>query len=571
MQLLTNVSSAPPPPIGLARRNISRHLLSVVVTALAAMAAIAISLVAWNLAIQQRFAAAEMAITVRAIAAALDQQLLVTTSALEGLAATMVVDGDPQRLYRVAQAVKDKHSHWSHVTLRDADGSVVFSTKVPYGTSVPTVADINPELAEAMSTGQPQISGLLYGPIANEHVGAVLVPVQVKDGKRYALIAAVTTSKWEALLREQPIPDGWVAGIIDQNGIVVARTRAAERFVGKPAPGWVQNAIQTAPTGQATGPAFEGEPLSLVFSRSKLSGWTVAFAAPASVFEDPLHRSLWSAAAISVLALGCASLLVLRYARRLSRSVTGLAQVAEALQTPGAALPPPPATNLEELASVYDTMRNTSVLLRRAEDQRIMSMRELQHRVKNDLQAILSLLALEGCQAKCEETIRILEELQGRVEALRLVHSRLYEASQVGVVELGDYLVELCANALALHGRGLAGGIALRTRVDHAYVDHNTAVSLGLIANEFITNSAKHAFPQGSGTITLALLVTKPGEIHLCLSDNGVGLPPELARSSGLELISMLAAQVGAESAWTTSPQTSLRLILHTGDAGHTD
>ncbi len=571
MQLLTNISPPPPPPIGLARRNISRHLLSVVVTALAAMAAIAVSLVAWNLATQRRFAAAEMAITVRAIAAALDQQLLVTTSALEGLAATMVVDGDPQRLYRVAQAVKDKHSHWSHVTLRDADGSVVFSTKVPYGTTVPTVADVNSELAEAMSTGQPQISGLLYGPIANEHVGAVLVPVQVKDGKRYALIAAVTTSKWETLLREQPIPDGWVAGIIDRNGVVVARTRAAEQFVGKPAPGWVQRAIQSSPTGQAAGPALEGEPLSLVFSRSKVSGWTVAFAAPASVFEEPLRQSLWSAAAVSVLALGCASLLVLRYARRLSRSVAGLAQVAEALQTPGAAFPPPPPTNLEELASVYDTMRNTSVLLRRAEDQRAMSMRELQHRVKNDLQAILSLLALESGQAKSEETIRILEELQGRVEALRLVHSRLYEASQVGVVELGDYLLELCANAVALHGRGLAGGIALRTSVDHAYVDHNTAVSLGLIANEFITNSAKHAFPQGSGTITLALLVAKPGEIHLSLSDNGVGLPPERVRSSGLELITMLAEQVGAESAWTTSPQTSLRLTLHTGAAGHTD
>ncbi|GAA4254537.1 sensor histidine kinase [Azospirillum formosense] len=571
MQLLTNTSPSSPPPIGLARRNISRHLLSVVVTALAAMAAIAVGLVAWNQATQRRFAAAEMAITVRAIAAALDQQLLVTTSTLEGLAATMVVDGDPERLYRVVQAVKDKHSHWSHVTLRDADGRVVFSTKVPYGTPVPTFADLSPELARAMTTGQPQISGLLYGPIANEHVGAVLVPVQAKDGKRYALIAAVTTSKWGALLREQPIPDGWVAGIIDRNGIVVARTRAAEQFVGKPAPGWVQNAIQTAPTGQATGPALEGEPLSLVFSRSKLSGWTVAFAAPASVFEEPLRRSLWSAAAISVLALGCASLLVLRYARRLSKSVTGLAQVAEALQTPGAALPPPPPANLEELASVYDTMRNTSLLLRRAEDQRIMSMRELQHRVKNDLQAILSLLALESGQARSEETIRILDQLQGRIEALRLVHSRLYEASQVGVVELGEYLLELCANAVALHGRGLAGGIALRTSVDHAYVDHNTAVSLGLIANEFITNSAKHAFPQGSGTITLALLVTKPGEIQLNLSDNGVGLPPERVRSSGLELIGMLAEQVGAEAAWTTSPQTSLRLILHTGDAGHTD
>ncbi len=555
------------PCLSPARRNISCHLLSVVVAALASMALITVVLLAWNMSAQRKYAEAEMSITVRAIAVALDQQLLITTTALESLAATMMEDDDPERLYRIAQTIKAKHPYWSHVTLRDAEGALVFTTAVPYGTPVPEAADLNSEIAETIVSGRPQISNLLYGPIAGAHAAGVLVPVRSKNGQRFALIAVVTTSKWEDLLLTQQIPSGWVAGIIDRSGVVVARTRAAEQFVGKPAPGWVQEAVRMAPFGQATGSALEGEPLSLVFARSAVAGWTVAFAAPAAVFETPLRRSLWTATAISLLALGCVSLLVLRYARRLSRSIAGLARVAEAMQTPGAPLPPPPRTDVEELASVYASMRDASVHLNRAEEQRMTSMRELQHRVKNDLQAILSLLALESSQTESDETHRILGELQGRVEALRLVHSRLYETSQFGMVELGGYLRELCKNSVALYGRGIAGGIGLRASVDEVYIDHNTAVSLGLIANEFITNSAKHAFPHGAGTITLELKVPQLDQIHLRLADDGVGLLPSRTRSSGLQLIAMLAEQVGAEPEWTTNAGTCLRLLLQTENA----
>ncbi|MCM8733368.1 sensor histidine kinase [Azospirillum sp. A1-3] len=544
-------------PTKSARHNISRYLLRIVVTALAAMALIAVGLVVWSMTAQRKFAEAEMSLTVKAIATALDQQLLITTSALEGLAAAMAVDGDPERLYQIAQAIKDKHPYWSHVTLRNADGSVVFSTAFPYGTSM-KAADITSEITRAIDTGRPQISRLLYGPIAGAHVAAVLVPAQARDGKRYALVAVVTASKWETLLQNQMIPDGWVAGIIDQNGVVVARTRAATESVGKPAPEWVQEAIVTASSGHANGPALEGEPLSLVFSRSTIADWAVAFAAPDSLFEVPRRHSMWVAIIASALALGGASLLVLRYARRLSRSITELVQVAEAMRTPGEGLPPPPPNDFEELSNVYNTMQSTNSLLRRAEEHRIMSMRELQHRVKNDLQSISSLLVLEGSQAKSEETFRIIDEMHGRIEALRLVHARLYEANQVSTVDLGGYLRDLCTNAVNIHGVG--GMITIQFCISEVCVDHNTAVSLGLIANEFITNSTKHAFPEGIGEIMLELDASCPEKIHMRLADDGVGLPAQRTRNSGIRLIEMLAQQVDAELAWTTGNGTSLSL-----------
>jgi len=102
--------------------------------------------------------------------------------------------------------------------------------------------------------------------------------------------------------------------------------------------------------------------------------------------------------------------------------------------------------------------------------------------------------------------------------------------------------------------------VTVKFIITEVYVDHNTAVSLGLIANEFITNSTKHAFPKGIGEIVLELDTPWPEKIHMRLADDGVGLPLERTRNSGIRLIEMLAQQVDAELAWTTGNGTSLSL-----------
>ncbi|MCG5243882.1 sensor histidine kinase [Azospirillum doebereinerae] len=553
-------SNAWSPSLEAARWKISHGLFNMVVAVLASMALVAIGLITWNLSYQRRFAEAEMERTVHAFSVALDRQLLVTIATLESLAIGMADDPNSERAYRVAQEVKARHPQWSHVTLREAGGDLLFSTALPFGTPAPSPNPVDPLVAKTLATGQPQVSDLMYGPIAQAYVAAVLVPVPGKDGPSHVLIAVVTATKWEKLLQEEGVAAGWVAGIIDAAGVVVARTRAAERFVGKPAPRWVLDAIRQAPEGRAEGPALEGEPLSLVYSRSAVSGWTVAFAAPAAVFEEPLWRSLWLSIVVSGLMMVVAALFVLGYARRLSLSVTGLARVAEAMERPGADLPSVPASASAELALVYGSLHTASRHLRKTVEEHTTAMRELQHRVKNDLQAIMSLIALERFQTGCAGSCGILSELEGRIEVLRLVHSRLYDASQVGTVELGGYLQELCGHAIALYRRGRVEGITFEAKVDEVRVDHGTAVSLGLIANEFITNSAKHAFPGRAGTITLELWMGETSRAWLRLADDGVGMAANRTRSSGTKLIEMLADQVGAEPEWSVDAGTSLLL-----------
>ncbi|NYZ17101.1 hypothetical protein HL658_31545 [Azospirillum sp. RWY-5-1] len=543
-----------------ARWKISHGLFNMMAVVLAPMALVAIGITAWNLSYQRRFAETEMERTVHAMAVALDRQILVTIAALQSLAIGMADDPNSERAYRIAQEVKAKHPYWSHVSLRQAGENLRFSTALPFGAPIPSPNPVDPLVAKTLATGQPQVSDLMYGPIAQAPVAAVLVPVPAKDGPTLVLIAVVTATKWEKLLQEQGVAAGWVAGIIDAKGVVIARTRAAEQFVGKPAPGWVLDAIRQAADGRAEGPALEGEPLSLVYSRSAMSGWTVAFAAPASELEVPLWRSMWLSVAVSSMMMMVAAFVVLAYARRLSRSVIGLSRVAEAMERPGADLPSIPASASAELALVYASTHTASRHLRKTVEEHTTAMRELQHRVKNDLQAIISLITMERFQTGCAGSCAILSELESKIEVLRLVHSRLYDASQVGTIELGGYLRELCEHVVALYGRGRAEPIMFKATVGEVRVDHSTAASLGLIANEFITNSAKHAFPGRAGTITLDLWAGEEGRGWLRLADDGIGMAASRSRSSGTNLIERLADQVGAEPEWSVVGGTSLLL-----------
>ncbi|HEX5958578.1 MAG TPA: sensor histidine kinase, partial [Hyphomicrobiaceae bacterium] len=99
-------------------------------------------------------------------------------------------------------------------------------------------------------------------------------------------------------------------------------------------------------------------------------------------------------------------------------------------------------------------------------------------------------------------------------------------------------------------------------RTQQVHAPHDVAVSLGLITNEFITNSSKHAFPNEPGTISLTLEAIGTRQIGLTLADDGVGIPPGNRRSSGLQLIAGLADQLGADVEWDVDAGTTLRLRL---------
>ncbi len=192
----------------------------------------------------------------------------------------------------------------------------------------------------------------------------------------------------------------------------------------------------------------------------------------------------------------------------------------------------------------------TDIELKKALSDKDRLYAELQHRVKNSLALIASLLSLEAGSIESEEARAPLEEAQVRVRSVALLYEQLYRTRSVGDIDLGAYLAEVARTVIdsPLSPRGLR----LDTECESLRIATDRAVPAGLLLYELVANSMKHAFPGGgAGRIRLRLGL-EGGSILLRLEDDGVGLPDgfalETASGLGSLLISQLAAQLGGSA-----------------------
>ena len=150
-------------------------------------------------------------------------------------------------------------------------------------------------------------------------------------------------------------------------------------------------------------------------------------------------------------------------------------------------------------------------------------LRELQHRVKNNLQMITALIRLEGRALPDQASATGFDRLAGRIEALALLYRSLSEGNAEDSVDLGTYLSEVATAVMRAHA---VEGIRLDLKVDSWPVSLNVAMPAGLVVNELLTNSLKHAFKgRDRGTISLTSVVG-PSGCRVCVADDGVGLEP---------------------------------------------
>ncbi len=184
-------------------------------------------------------------------------------------------------------------------------------------------------------------------------------------------------------------------------------------------------------------------------------------------------------------------------------------------------------------------------------------LREVQHRVRNNLQSLIYLMDMQAEKIEAPEALLALGALQGRARTMALVHENLLNVQDLARIDFGDYLEDLVIYLLQAWGEGR--DIAMRVDAEEIFLDVNIATPCGLIANELVSNALKHAFPaspalraspppggtEGGSEIRVAFGVQE-GEYVLTVSDNGVGLPPELdwraPESLGLRLVQLWAA-----------------------------
>jgi PAS domain S-box-containing protein len=174
-------------------------------------------------------------------------------------------------------------------------------------------------------------------------------------------------------------------------------------------------------------------------------------------------------------------------------------------------------------------------------------LQEMHHRVKNNLQVMSSLLKLQSRQIGDERYAEMLKESENRVKTMALIHEKLYQSEDLAGIDLGGYVKSLVRGLFSAYGAE-AGRIKLRTEFEDIRLGVNYAMPCGLVINELVSNSLKHAFPDGKGgEIRVAMRAIGENEVELVVSDNGVGIPAGLdfrnAESLGLRLVSMLAEE----------------------------
>jgi two-component sensor histidine kinase len=194
-------------------------------------------------------------------------------------------------------------------------------------------------------------------------------------------------------------------------------------------------------------------------------------------------------------------------------------------------------------------------------------LKEIHHRVKNNLQIVSSLLYLQEAYMKDPKGVEILRESQNRVKSMALIHEQLYGRADLAKIDFGRYIQELVTNLFDAYGID-PPRIQLNVRADDIALGIDMAVPCGLIINELVSNALKYAFlPDHSGTIDIVIRSLEAGRIKIVVADNGVGFaqPPADAekKSLGLRLIDTLTTQLDGSISIKTENGTRFSIILN--------
>jgi PAS domain S-box-containing protein len=183
-------------------------------------------------------------------------------------------------------------------------------------------------------------------------------------------------------------------------------------------------------------------------------------------------------------------------------------------------------------------------------------LKEIHHRVKNNLQIVSSLLQLQSDHILDEKTRQTFQESQNRIRSMALIHERLYQNGSLARVDFGEYSSQLLTMLMRSYSTQ-PGRVTLETEIDNIGLGIDTAVPVGLITNEIISNSLKYAFPGSRcGKVTVSLHKGQENSYELKISDTGVGMakgvPRDKSPTLGFRLIKILTRQIGGNIEFAT-------------------
>lgn len=212
------------------------------------------------------------------------------------------------------------------------------------------------------------------------------------------------------------------------------------------------------------------------------------------------------------------------------------------------------------LESQKNEINAKNASLERLLEEKDWLVKEVHHRVKNNLQMVMSLLNAQSHYLQDEKASSAIRDSQHRIHSMSLIHKKLYQSDNVTTINTEVYINELIE--YFRQSFNISQRITFRTEIEAIELDASQAVPIGLILNEAITNSVKHAFPDGSGTISIYLMLLQHDKIRLQVSDDGTGMQNEnsAAKTLGMRLMNGLSEDL--DGIFTLDGQNGVSITL---------
>lgn len=207
--------------------------------------------------------------------------------------------------------------------------------------------------------------------------------------------------------------------------------------------------------------------------------------------------------------------------------------------------------------------RESDRIIRQSLEEKETLLKEIHHRVKNNLQVVSSLLDMQSAAESDSELQMPLLESINRIRSMSMIHEQLYQSASLARIHLGEYTEKLCRSLLRSYAQ--RQHVDLEIETDDVEVNIETAVPCGLILNELVSNAFKHAFEPGSeGTLSVSVGEGEDGGLRLVVKDDGRGLPvdfdPDRSASLGLQLVKTLTYQLKGNL--TVTNENGARFVL---------
>jgi signal transduction histidine kinase len=495
-------------------------------------------------------------------AAAIEDMLGAVRARLVALTSShLLQDGDFAEYCKLLGASLE--SQGLAIVLSDPDGHTIADTMAR---ADQPVADFPPSagLTRVAATSLPAISGFLRDPVSGAPVLLVSAPVLVK-GRGIHVLSLNVATMLQPLLLQQSLPQGWLATVADRDGIVIARLRDSERYLGHPAPIYAVSAFQGADKGSFRHLSLDGIPVENFFNHVNLAGWAVVIAIPRSILLAPVWQSVATLALAGAVTLGFAVLLATIISRQVSRPIGTLVRMAAIVGGGGSFHNA--RTGLAEADAVAASLSEASDRLARSAADREKANHELRQsgeryrmladelaEANDQRQALLKQIV----QAQEEERLRIARELHDGLgqylTGLKLGLTAMERSCPAGAApqqlaalkalgdEMGHALGRMAweIRPTALDDLGLETALSqyleewaersgllidLEVRMGGKRLSPTLETTLFRVVQEAITNVIRHAEAKHAAVV----LDAQGKEAQLIIEDDGRGLSHEKA------------------------------------------